>query len=316
MASDRRTTQAAAASPGFGQRLRAARQQRGITLQDISQSTKIPVTMLEALENDNTSRLPGGIFSRSFVRSFATAVGLDPEDALADFLRAFPEDGASEDRRAEEAAPTADGRLWPLLLLVAGVILVVGAAVAWYRGYGPDVRSVWQRIQGPPQATLGGDVQQAPPVEARARPQAAPPPEAASPAASSAPAQTDAASEPTAATATGAQAVSPTPAPPTSVPTTVASAAPPGDGRVRLSIRPSGPCWVKVTAVGSVRLSRLVAAGEKVDFAAASRFQLEVGDAGAFAYVLDGRPGRPLGSPGRVARVTIDAANSADFVAR
>jgi hypothetical protein len=83
-----------------------------------------------------------------------------------------------------------------------------------------------------------------------------------------------------------------------------------------LSIQPTGPCWVKVTADGEVRLSRLVAAGEKVDFAAAARLHLEVGDAGAFAYAVDGRPGRPLGDPGRVARVTIDATNSLDFVAR
>jgi hypothetical protein len=85
---------------------------------------------------------------------------------------------------------------------------------------------------------------------------------------------------------------------------------------VRLSIQPTGQCWVKVTADGAVRLSRLVGPGEKVDFAAAARLQLEVGDAGAFAYSLDGRAGRPLGDPGRVARVTIDAANSADFVLR
>jgi hypothetical protein len=71
-----------------------------------------------------------------------------------------------------------------------------------------------------------------------------------------------------------------------------------------------------VTADGNVRLSRLVAAGERVDFGAASKVQLEVGDAGAFAYTLDGRPGRPLGNPGRVVRVTIDGASSADFVAR
>jgi hypothetical protein len=91
---------------------------------------------------------------------------------------------------------------------------------------------------------------------------------------------------------------------------------PRADGLVRLSIQPTGRCWVKVTADGSVRLSRLVAAGEKVDFAAAARLQIEVGDAGAFAYSIDGRPGRSLGDPGRVARVTIDATTSADFLAR
>ena len=62
-------------TPGdFGSRLRAARERRGITLRQIASSTKISVGVLEALERNDISRLPGGIFGRAFVRSYAVEV--------------------------------------------------------------------------------------------------------------------------------------------------------------------------------------------------------------------------------------------------
>src|SRR5258707_4442360 len=80
-------------TPGdFGTRLRAAREQRGITLRQIASSTKISVGVLEALERNDISRLPGGIFGRAFVRSYAIEVGLDPEATIQDFVAQFPND--------------------------------------------------------------------------------------------------------------------------------------------------------------------------------------------------------------------------------
>ena len=63
----------------FGGSLRAARERRGVTLRDISKTTKISIPTLEALERDDPSRLPGGIFMRAIVRSYAAEVGLDPD---------------------------------------------------------------------------------------------------------------------------------------------------------------------------------------------------------------------------------------------
>ena len=57
------------ASGDFGSRLRAARERRGVSLRQIATATKISVSALEALERNDLSRLPGGIFSRAFVRS-------------------------------------------------------------------------------------------------------------------------------------------------------------------------------------------------------------------------------------------------------
>lgn len=63
----------------LGSWLRREREKRGVTLSKISEETKLAVPLLQGLEADDLSRWPGGIFRRSFVRSYATAIGLDPE---------------------------------------------------------------------------------------------------------------------------------------------------------------------------------------------------------------------------------------------
>ena len=68
-----------------GQKLFAARQRRGLTLDDLSRTTKIPVALLEAIERDDVARLPHVFFARGFVRTYAIEVGLDPEDLLHAF---------------------------------------------------------------------------------------------------------------------------------------------------------------------------------------------------------------------------------------
>lgn len=73
----------------FGARLKDAREQRGVSLRQIAGATRISMTALEALERDDYSRLPGGIFSRAFIRAYAVEVGLDPEATVAEFLTEF-----------------------------------------------------------------------------------------------------------------------------------------------------------------------------------------------------------------------------------
>src|SRR5207248_6594194 len=79
----------------FGGKLRDARERRGISLRQIANATKISIAALEALERNDISRLPGGIFSRAFVRSFAMQVGLDPEVTIQDFIAQFPHDSVT-----------------------------------------------------------------------------------------------------------------------------------------------------------------------------------------------------------------------------
>ena len=73
----------------LGPYLRAERERRELTLRAISESTKVSLPLLEGLESDDISRWPGGIFRRAFVRSYAEAVGLDPDDVFKRFERQY-----------------------------------------------------------------------------------------------------------------------------------------------------------------------------------------------------------------------------------
>jgi hypothetical protein len=77
----------------FGPELRRAREARGLTLEEIAETTKVNVALYRGLENNDLSRWPSGLFRRAFVRSYAEAVGLDPEETCRRFVRLFPEDG-------------------------------------------------------------------------------------------------------------------------------------------------------------------------------------------------------------------------------
>src|SRR5688572_19240909 len=73
----------------FGGKLRQARERRGVSLRQIAASTTIADAALEALERNDISKLPGGIFTRAFVRSYASEVGLDPDETVREFLERF-----------------------------------------------------------------------------------------------------------------------------------------------------------------------------------------------------------------------------------
>ncbi|MGH2425077.1 MAG: helix-turn-helix domain-containing protein, partial [bacterium] len=65
---------------GIGERLRNAREARGWTLADVAELTRIRAVFLEAIEEERFDRLPGRMYVRGFLRTYATALGLDPED--------------------------------------------------------------------------------------------------------------------------------------------------------------------------------------------------------------------------------------------
>lgn len=92
----------------LGARLRQARQTKGVSLRDIATTTKISVVALEALERNDYSRLPGGIFSRAFVRAYALAVDVDPEAAVQEFLTEFARYQKEAERSAKRPEITAD----------------------------------------------------------------------------------------------------------------------------------------------------------------------------------------------------------------
>lgn len=126
------------ASGDFGRKLREARERRGVSLRQIANATKISVSALEALERNDISRLPGGIFSRAFVRSYAVEVGLDPEETIREFIAQFPQDSVTaghpttsqvEDHQAVESdrrMATTFVRLIALSIPIAGALVYFG----------------------------------------------------------------------------------------------------------------------------------------------------------------------------------------------
>jgi transcriptional regulator with XRE-family HTH domain len=75
----------------FGTRLRTERERRKIALSSIAENTKIGIALLQGLERDDVSRWPSGIFRKSFVRSYALALGLDPEPIVREFMERHPD---------------------------------------------------------------------------------------------------------------------------------------------------------------------------------------------------------------------------------
>ncbi len=69
----------------FGQYLRHAREGRGLSIDGLSQRTKIPPTLIDALEDGQAERFPERVFLVNYVRSYAAVVGLDPREALERF---------------------------------------------------------------------------------------------------------------------------------------------------------------------------------------------------------------------------------------
>lgn len=230
---------------------------------------------LEAVERSDLSRLPGGIFTRAFIRAYAQEVGLDPDRTVQDFLAELPPDAATATAHpaAHEDGEALDSERKAVATAIR-LILVSVPIIALVVYYGT------QRAQAPapPAAELTAFVEQPPP----------PPPAATSPAVPE------------------ASAAAP------GVPTVPAPAKPAG---LTMEIAPRGTCWVSVTVDGDPTFSGLMNAGDKRVIQAREQILLNVGDAGVFTYTLNGRAGRPLGAPGEVVSTRITLSNLSEFSA-
>src|SRR5437899_12816845 len=82
-------------------RLKRERERRQIPLSSISANTKISASLFQSLERGDVSRWPSGIFRRSFIRAYASAIGLDPDEVVREFLTHFPD--------CHEPSPSATG---------------------------------------------------------------------------------------------------------------------------------------------------------------------------------------------------------------
>jgi cytoskeletal protein RodZ len=273
--------------------LREARERRGVSLRQIANATKISVAALEALERNDISRLPGGIFSRAFVRSYAIEVGLDPETTIQEFVAQFPNDSVTaghpttnhgEDHEAVES----DRRLAGTFLWLIVVSIPMAGAVLYFATAGRSAVP-----EGPPPVAVTAPAPDTTPVTDPLSPTAA--------------------STPALAPTSSASAV---PAPPA-----VARAAPappavaPGVGdHLTVSLSVSRPCWVSATVDGKKTIERLLQPGDQQRIDVRREMVLTAGDASAIALTLNGVEARPLGKTGEVVTVRFNLTNFKDYL--
>jgi cytoskeletal protein RodZ len=127
-------------SQSIGEKLRLAREERGIALRDISEQTRISIRYLEAIESSDYKRLPGGIFNRSFIRAYAKFIGYDEHSALEDYSRTLRERGETDD----EGGKVHQSRVYtddeanqsrsPLVTLILAIIILAALSLAVWAG--------------------------------------------------------------------------------------------------------------------------------------------------------------------------------------
>ena len=114
---------------------------RGITLEEIAESTKISKRSLQALEDEQFDLLPGGVFNRGFVRSYARFLGLNEEQTVADYVAASNEQEPPADKfpleihEKESDSPPLNPKRSPVPVVLALVALigVVGGWTFWMK---------------------------------------------------------------------------------------------------------------------------------------------------------------------------------------
>jgi cytoskeleton protein RodZ len=148
----------------FGETLRREREMRSVTLEEISDATKISFRALQALEAEDFTKLPGGIFTRSFVRTYARYLGLDENKVMAEYLAVCPKSEDVNLKHFNPVKPTS-GKVTPrgrlVVLTLALALVAAGYALYSYsRGrLATRVRAV-STAQGaspsPPAGSRGG----------------------------------------------------------------------------------------------------------------------------------------------------------------
>jgi len=123
----------------LGEKLRQAREERGISTSEVAEQTRISPQYIESIENDDYRGLPGGIFNKGFVKSFAKYVGVDEQEALMDYSQLISANSAqpaeeprtyrpevmTDDRSYASNAPTIIVAVLILALMTAGVLFLV-----------------------------------------------------------------------------------------------------------------------------------------------------------------------------------------------
>jgi cytoskeleton protein RodZ len=272
----------------FGANFRKAREAAGLPLEKIAAETRISTRFLTAIENETFQLLPGGIFNRGFIRAYAEYLGLDSDQAVADYDRmssSADQEPVDVLREADPASPrNVDWTLYPIAAAV--LLLLLGAYYFVTRKpstAAPAAEPVAVAQQAPEPAD---DVAPAPALTAPPQP------------AETAPAAT------TAQKTTVPPPATPKPAPPV-VPSTPSS-----DAALAVNVNVTESTWVKVTTDGTLALSELLEAGAARRFSASQSMDVVIGNAAGATMQINGRDLGQLGASGKVREFKITPENA------
>jgi cytoskeleton protein RodZ len=322
---------------GFGENLRREREMRGISLQEISATTKISVRLLEALENEEFYKLPGGIFTRSFIRAYSNYLGLDAERVLAEYQLVAPPKGEEDFSRIGVSSNRANqkSRIPILPWVIAVFLLISGYAIFHYAhrfsespstfasqpssntALGKPTTSLDEASTKPPQVLSPVGAPNSSPGAAVGSVET---PNGQNSASFSSPAPnstTDGTQSPTDATSSvsssfssghatagtspSASPTQPAPSTPNSSASTTAEGQ--AQGELTLQVAATQPAWVAVDADGKTVLERVLRPNEIKTLIARNYFDVTTGNAQGTVLSLDGVTLKPLGRFGEVKKV-------------
>lgn len=118
----------------FGERLKRERELREVALEEVSNATRISARFLQALEDEDWAKLPGGVFGRGFVRTIARYLGLSEEGLLAEYDLARGENAVASAAKPEERIPSTP-RWIPFLALLVVLLLLAGLIAGGIYGW-------------------------------------------------------------------------------------------------------------------------------------------------------------------------------------
>jgi cytoskeleton protein RodZ len=256
------------AKGSFGERLKREREMREVSLDELTKATRISQRFLEALENEDWKKLPGGVFGRGFVRTIAGYLGLDEESLLSEYDLARG-DVSHSSSRPEERIPSTPA--WVPLL----VVLVLCAVVAGLFFAG---RYAWRRYAAHRQAQPSSVLFMPPqdPSAESARSQNAP-----------APPSAPVANPETSAPVNAAESSAATP-----------GVAGQGVAALDLSVSTSAATRVRVLGDDKLLFDGELPAGVNRHFVANDHFEITAADSSAVLLELNHQVMRPLGPPG------------------
>ena len=265
----------------FGDRLRREREMRGITLDEITESTKISRRHLEALEGEHFDQLPGGVFNKGFVRAYARFLGIDGDQAVADYSAASNEQPEPEDKFPLEIHEEPKRHLNPrrsYLPLVFAIAALVGVLVGYM---------FWAKSRPHGAESGAASTQQAPPAAASAE---APVKDSAPVAESAPPArETTAAASPRQPT----QAAPEKPVKPEKV--------------FFVQVTAKEDAWVSIVADGKSVMERVLTAEKRKKIKAGKTLVLRTGNAGGIEVTFNGVSLGSLGNENEPRTLTFNA---------